>query len=253
MSINKDDKKIKLIDFSNRKPGIYTLDILKKDWGNSSDKWLNGIHEGRARIIEDEMFLNNKDVKKKVLECKYPAGKFCPQEGGVQWKSHISPKDEYFLEYKLKFSENFEWVMGGKLPGLAGGSTPTGGFGKKDGFSSRYMWRANGVYELYLYWSGQAAKYGDMIRPNIKFKRGDWHILKQYIKLNTPGEENGIMKLYFDNKEIYRKDDFRFRLSRANWQINYFLFSTFYGGNTIEWAPKKENSIAFADFKIWTS
>ncbi|MFW6016477.1 MAG: polysaccharide lyase, partial [bacterium] len=125
------------------------------------------------------------------------------------------------------------------------------GLGKNDGFSARYMWRNEGEYELYLYWSGQSDKYGDMIRPNKYFEKGVWHTLKQYISLNIPGENNGIIELWLDDKKIYARDDLKFRLAKANWQIDYFLFSTFYGGNTKEWAPEKNNYIRFSDFKIW--
>ena len=240
------------LDFDNQQLGIYTIEQLEKDWGQVKDNWLNGIYEERVRIVEDDLFLGQSSGRKKrVLECKYPARKFCPQKGGVQWKASIKPKNEYFLEYKVKFKKNFEWVKGGKLPGLAGGSTPTGGHVKKDGFSSRYMWRADGVYELYLYWSGQSDKYGDMIRPGCDFKKGVWHNLKQYISLNTPGQENGAIKLWFDGEEIYSRQNFKFRLKEASWQIDYFLFSTFYGGNSMDWAPENDNFIKFTDFRIY--
>jgi hypothetical protein len=55
------------------------------------------------------------------------------------------------FEYKVFFPSDFEWVKGGKLPGLYGGRTGcSGGDAALDCFSTRLMWRAGGAGELYL-------------------------------------------------------------------------------------------------------
>ncbi|MFP4017151.1 MAG: polysaccharide lyase [Halanaerobiales bacterium] len=263
----------KKVDFKNHKTGKYTADRIEDDWGGPLS-WIDGISEGRANIVTDlkSSSKSNSSISKStdkvtiksannptnisnnnsnVLECTYIADKFGPHEAGVQWKSPLTPRNEYFLEYKLKFDEGFEWVRGGKLPGLAGGSTPTGGHPEPDGFSSRYMWRPDGEYELYLYWSGQSSIYGDMVRPGVSFSKGVWHNLKQHVKLNDPGQDNGIIELWIDDERIYSRDNFKFRLLDKDWQIDCFLFSTFYGGNDQSWAPEKNNYIRFNDFKIF--
>jgi len=56
------------------------------------------------------------------------------------------------LSYEIAFDSNFDWVKGGKLPGLRGGLNSTGcsGGNQADGlscFSSRLMWRTNGQGE----------------------------------------------------------------------------------------------------------
>ena len=56
------------------------------------------------------------------------------------------------LTYEVAFDTYFDWVKGGKLPGLRGGLNSTGcsGGNKADGldcFSSRLMWRKNGAGE----------------------------------------------------------------------------------------------------------
>ena len=53
------------------------------------------------------------------------------------------------LSYEMAFEEGFDWVKGGKLPGLRGGLNSTGCSGGKlasgmDCFSARLMWRRNG-------------------------------------------------------------------------------------------------------------
>ena len=63
-----------------------------------------------------------------------------------------SPPRAMLLYYELFFSENFQFVKGGKLPGLLGGPEPgaCSGGGKPQGddcFSSRLMWRTDGAGE----------------------------------------------------------------------------------------------------------
>jgi hypothetical protein len=56
------------------------------------------------------------------------------------------------VSYELAFDSNFDWVKGGKLPGLRGGLNSTGcsGGNQADGlscFSTRLMWRRDGEGE----------------------------------------------------------------------------------------------------------
>lgn len=61
------------------------------------------------------------------------------------------------LKYSVFFPAGFEFVKGGKLPGLYGGKTGcTGGDLAIDCFSTRLMWREAGQGELYLYVNREA-------------------------------------------------------------------------------------------------
>ncbi|KAG0311988.1 hypothetical protein BGZ99_009790 [Dissophora globulifera] len=61
------------------------------------------------------------------------------------------------LEYQLYFQPGFNWVKGGKLPGILVGEEKgcnggcSGGGSAEFCFSTRMMWRANGGGEMYLY------------------------------------------------------------------------------------------------------
>lgn len=55
------------------------------------------------------------------------------------------------LEYSVFFPADFDWVQGGKLPGIYGGKVGcSGGDAAVTCFSTRLMWRAGGAGELYL-------------------------------------------------------------------------------------------------------
>jgi hypothetical protein len=91
-----------------------------------------------------------------VLEVTYPAGSL-HLDGGMQLYSLWNTTDgssfnSMLLSYELAFDEGFDWVKGGKLPGLRGGPNPDGCSGGNepngtDCFSTRLMWRTNGAGE----------------------------------------------------------------------------------------------------------
>jgi hypothetical protein len=230
------------VNFFNRSVGTYTESMMRSDWKmtNTSN---NGVSEGRVKVVDTS--------GNQVLQVKYPKGYADPANGGAQWKAPLPPRNEYYAEYQVMFSPNFEWVKGGKIPGLVGGTAPTGGANADRGLSARYMWRNNGKAILYLYWQGKTATHGQEIALGKNFSKGVWHTLKQRIKLNTPGSSNGIMQVWFDNQLVYSKSDYKFIKSGDNWQIDKFYFSSFFGGSAPRWSAVKDEYIFFDNFRIW--
>jgi len=87
-----------------------------------------------------------------VLRVTYPKGGFGSAGSGAQfysmWNSTGAPFKTMLLTYEVAFDSTFDWVQGGKLPGLRGGPDPNacGGGSQPDGtcFSTRIMWRKSG-------------------------------------------------------------------------------------------------------------
>ena len=92
---------------------------------------------------------------KPVLRVTYPEGSFSHDTGGAQLYTLWNTTDGFntmMVTYEVAFDPGFEWVKGGKLPGLRGGLNSSGcsGGNKSDGlecFSSRIMWRESGLGE----------------------------------------------------------------------------------------------------------
>jgi hypothetical protein len=214
----------------------------------------DGAKPGRTRIVE-------RDGGRRVLEVDYPAGGVGPQQTGAQWMLELTPRDEYTLEYRVRFGRDFDWVLGGKLPGLAGGETPSGGHYNPDGFTARYMWRPEGRFVLYLYWAGQAssrdpegAQYAEDLPTGVTLERGREYRLRQRIRLNTPGQPDGLVQVWVDDVLVLDRQDFVFRVAAdRQWQIDRFFFSTFHGGADASWAPRRDVSAQFSDFQLHPS
>jgi len=92
-----------------------------------------------------------------ILQVTYPAGSFSHGTGGSNLYKPWSTSDgstfqSMMLSYEVAFDAGFDWVKGGKLPGLRGGPDSQGCSGGRetDGktcFSTRLMWRKDGAGE----------------------------------------------------------------------------------------------------------
>lgn len=248
----------KIISFANLPIGSYTKDQINRDWNNPPR--IMGAGMGRCEIVKDPLNPN-----RHVLEIKYPKGRVGQEEetgGGAQWRLKFDPCEKCTVEYQVMFPRGFDFVKGGKLPGLCGGTSPAGG--KKsdgsDGFSARIMWRERGEIFQYMYWMERAAEknWGDDFpwkdleasdpQP-VKFILGQWHTLKTEIIMNTPGERDGQITSWLDGKLALSQKG-AFRAKGATFGIDSLNFTTFFGGNMPDWAPAKDEVAYFADFAI---
>ncbi|WP_309387320.1 polysaccharide lyase [Cerasicoccus frondis] len=242
------------VDFENQKLGPYTLDNIKSDWSNLPLSNINGIPLSeqsplRASIVQT--------ANGNALEILYPAKSYGLGTGsGASFEVALPPRDEYTLTYNVEFQPledgTFDWKRGGKLPGLSGGSHPSGGKYRPDGFTTRYMWGRRGDLVLYAYWLKQQSivgddghNYGEALPLNHHFKPGQTYELKQHIKLNTPGQPNGLMEIWVDGELKYKHSGLVFREAGASWAIDQFYFCSFHGGNNADWAPPRDNRVRF--------
>ena len=237
-------------DFETSGAGIYTRDQLRADWNTPA--WSQGVDEGRVSLVEQESGST-------VLAVKYPAGEYGTRETGAQWKLNFDASyTSVELSYDVQFEEGFDFVKGGKLPGLFGGEGNTGGGipNGMDGFSARMMWRGNGRVVQYVYYPDQPEHFGhDMpwtdsaTGEEFMFTPGTWHNVVHQLKLNTPGERNGVLRTYFDGQLALEVQGLRFR-DTTDFAIDGMYFSTFFGGGSDSWSTTADETIYFDNFRI---
>lgn len=203
-------------DFSNNEAGLYTFEQVKEDWENpngESPSWNNGVDDGRTEIV-DEI-----GGQEKVLAVKFPKLLAGTDVSGAQWKYAFGEKfDSATVEYKIFFPEGGDYGGGGKLPGLGGGTAPTGcnPSDGTDGFTARIMWRSGTmasddeqIYgEQYLYFRDKTVNCGDdywwehvpeddsnvnsKITSWYSFPNHLWWVHKPYIAYFKQGEWNTV-------------------------------------------------------------
>ncbi len=267
-------------DFEHRSPGPYDYLAMAEDW-NEPD-FSNGVVDGRCEIVGDPQYGRS-------LKVTYPANGVGPHEGGAQWITYFKNDegmgvsyDELYASYVVKLPVDFEPVKGGKLPGLGGGTAPTGGVpvdGTR-GFSARQMWRrlssgadGNHIYlTSYMYYLDKASEWGrdlwwnspptdgwcesfDDWSPEAKvyLTPGTWDTLSIKVKINTPGAADGEMLAWLNGQPVLNNRAIRYRADGAeSFKVGLFYFSTFFGGSTDDWAPSSDQYILFDDFRVST-
>ncbi|MFK7769371.1 MAG: polysaccharide lyase [Mariniblastus sp.] len=250
----------------------YRESDLNNDW--NSPEWSNGVSKGRVKIDSGWQAYGNQGSS---LAVKYPTGKYGTKNTGAQWKMDLGDSyEEVLLSYSVKFKRGFDFVKGGKLPGLAGGQSPTGnapadGF---NGWTARMMWRtahtgnpgspkqktSNAIsYAKY----DQSGSDGDGKDEDETFfseggtpagqltelKSNRWYEITQRIRMNTPGQFNGVIQIWVDDQLVVDKQDVRFR-NVASLGIDQVYFSTFFGGG-YSWRTSKYETAYFDNFMVF--
>lgn len=158
-----------------------TQSYISSKWGLSKGRIQNG---GANLVFVKDPFPDGAapgdtaNSSSPVLQVQYPAGSFQDNNvGGAQfyamWNSSGNSSGSAFqsmlVTYEVAFDANFDWVKGGKLPGLRGGPDPNNcsGGNQANGtncFSSRVMWRTDGNGEGMLASSRVGASHGGFSR-----------------------------------------------------------------------------------------
>ena len=244
------DHAIFTADFEHTKPGMYTEEQLNQDW--NSPEWSDGIEERRVAVVKTELGT-------KALAVRYPAHTYGPEKNGAVWKLKFDASySAVEVRFDVMFKKGFDFVRGGKLPGLFGGEGNTGGNKPtgRDGFSARMMWREDGRAVQYLYYPDQPTRYGHQIpwldqatgQP-IKFTPGRWHTVVHQIYMNTPGKRDGQLRAFFDGQPVLDINKLRFR-DTHRFGVDGFLLSTFFGGGDTSWETTAQEMIYFDNFQI---
>ncbi|GAA5989007.1 hypothetical protein JCM10908_006266 [Rhodotorula pacifica] len=209
------------------------------------------------------------------LRVHYPAG----TRDGAQFSMNLfntgaggtgartaAPVQTAVLSYEVAFDAEFDWVKGGKLPGLYGASPNatsicTGGNHQPDCFSARLMWRNRGLGEVYAYipsYDGFCRQsdvlcnqeFGTSLsRGTFSFARGGWTRITQLVSLNTPGYANGLLVLYANDTLALAQTGLAYRVS-SNVTLTSVLFSTFFGGSDASW-DSTGGEAWFRNFAVW--
>jgi len=210
-----------------------------------------------------------------VLQVTYPQGSYSHDTGGSQlinlWNttdgSHFQTM---MVTYEVAFDSGFDWVKGGKLPGLRGGTNSSGCSGGnqadgKDCFSTRVMWRKNAQGEIYAYippangLCDQSnvqcnSDFGISIsRGSFGFISGEWNRITLLVRLNDPPNvANGQVQLFYNSLQAINQTGLQLR-SADSVNINGFYFSTFFGGSDQSWETPTTVHTYFRDIRLWAN
>jgi hypothetical protein len=243
---------------SSCKPGLISEKTLQKMFGTNDARFLVGRLQRlklniqpEAENIEIALFDNEHVIK--VILTKGKTGPFT----GCNWKIPFPEQVESAaLSYKVFFQDGFDFVKGGKLPGLAGGTGNTGGLVPNgyDGWSVRFMFKEHGRICAYLYHVGMKDKFGskEFLKhegEDISLNTGSWNKIILTIKMNNPETGEGKVFCNVNGTDVLALNSVCFRKTESL-KTDHLLFSCFMGGDDPSYAPKQDQFLMFKDFKI---
>lgn len=240
-------------DFSGQVAGPLTRAALGATW--NSPGFSQGVAEGRVHVVSGaDAYQGGQSMR-----VSFPRGAVGPGPGGALWVLPLGQGyRELYASYRLKFGPGFQFVRGGKLPGLAGGAGNTGGNRPNghDGWSGRIMWSQAGRMLQYVYHPDQVGPYGEGMAWNAggsvaALVPNRWYHVETRVVMNTPGSRDGIVQTWLDGVLVLDRSGVRFRDTGA-WGIDAFHMTTFFGGNEAAWAAQRDEVVYFDDFVIST-
>ncbi|WVR07992.1 hypothetical protein IAU60_005035 [Kwoniella sp. DSM 27419] len=204
-----------------------------------------------------------------ALVANYPAGTVGLSSAGFSFYTEgardgvqCDGAKEVSFSYSVYMNDGFQFVKGGKMPGLYGGTSlsqaKSCSGGRQEGrdscFSARLMWRTNGAGEIYDYlpvpYTTTDTGYGESIqRGAYTWATGRWTTVAMRVKLNDIGQANGEQELFVDGQSVISLKDVTFATSEGT-KIYGIMAQTFFGGHTDDWASPVDQNIWFKDWSL---
>lgn len=208
-------------------------------------------HRDNLQIVDDPAETG------KALEVRIPEGSHNGSALSYIFSDEgESEPEELWAQYDVYFPTDLEINGNGKLPGF-GGTYGEAGWGGRpsdgtNGWSARGRFGQGDSPETtkvgyYVYHAEMDGTYGDHFEIG-DVAWGEWHRIGQHIKLNTPGENDGVLEGWIDGEKKLSKQDIKFRnAGYDNLKIRRYWFNVYWGGS---WTAPKDNAFYFDNFAL---
>ena len=170
-------------------------------------------------------------LKGKALRVKIAKGSTGALNTLFKFKKETGEEpDEIYFRYYLRLGANWnQTLQGGKMPGISGTYGVAGWGGRKvngtNGWSARGSFGLSipkhnplgGLHPLgtYCYHADMKGTYGDIWGWHNDYRgfleNNRWYSIEQYLKMNTPGKKDGVLRAWVDGRIAFQKQDIRFR------------------------------------------
>lgn len=204
---------------------VFASTFEQDDWGAV---WSAGSDATNLAVIDAEDGFE--PLSGRALKVTLPAG----ENGGLNLRHRFMEEEgeepeAIYLRYYLRFADSWEPSDGGKLPGTAGTYGVAGWGGRPvdgtDGWSARGQYRVSppqgNPFEghttigNYVYHADMEGQFGDnenyLDHCGGVLDKNRWYSVEQYVQLNTPGENDGIIRAWVDGRLVEEKTDWRWR------------------------------------------
>jgi len=206
--------------FTNSKTESFSTPDWWKTWGVTAVPWHSSVvTEGASQF----------------LRVNFPRG----SHNGTSFEWYTGTADAAHIRYRLRLSSN--WISdGGKLPGFGaptydarGDCTGACGLAPADGITS---WSARGhinttnVPGSYLYIPGHREWLVQW--SHAPLVPGRWYTIDYWVTMNTPGQNNGVLKAAVDGSFVLTLTNLNFR-EVDTLHVGKAWFGFYYGGRGV--------------------
>ena len=220
---------------------VFACDFESKDWRRT---WSSTRNDGRCELITSDPARKFEALSGKALRVRVDRGGHFGASLLYKFREKLGAEpEEIYLRYYLRFADDWDPARGGKLPGISGTYGRAGWGGRK--VNGRDGWSARGLFEgqksgrtpvgTYCYHADMKGKYGSHWRWNRddrgQLENNRWYAIEQYVKMNTPGKRDGIIRAWVDGKLAMERTDIRFR-DVPTLKIEAIWMNVYFGGTS---------------------
>ncbi len=221
-------------------------DFEDADWQSS---WSYGMNAGTLKIVSSDDRRDFQPLQGRALRVKIPRGKRTGMNAGFNFAEEIGEEpEEIYFRYYLRISSAWQTTHNGKLPGISGTYSRAGWGGRPA--NGENGWSARGQFRMmppegnplqgripvgnYVYHADMQGQYGDSRvwqQGWLGFlEKNRWYCIEQYLRLNTPGKNDGILRGWIDGRLAYEETDWRWRDTDAL-KIEKIWMNVYHGGS----------------------
>ena len=216
-----------------------------RDWGVLENAQITKLKQGPAAVAL-RVALPHKAVQ--------PGDRSGTTSGlGFTWlPAKLAGATSACLGYNVFLPDGFEFGAGGALPGLFGGPDLADRDPKKvSAFSSRMRWRDDGAAEVRVRSQLDQGGRSYAVDPNwTKLPRGEWVHIEQEIVLNSPGKEDGILRVWI-NRELKLEETMMAFAPDAKTRLGGVIADVHYADTGLGWiAAPKHTSLWLTEFEL---
>jgi hypothetical protein len=228
-----------------------------------SDKWYEQFgmrsRPERVEIVSSDSARKFEPLAGRAMRIKVDRGGHYGTSIMCRFKDQIGEEpQEIYFRYYLRLADDWNPVGGGKLPGISGTYGRAGWGGRPS--DGRNGWSARGLFRrqlggktpigYYCYHADMKGRYGsDWIWDTEKrgyLENNRWYCIEQYVKMNTPGKNDGILRGWVDGQPAFEKTDVRMR-DVDTLRIEAVWLNVYLGGS---WVAKSDHHLYIDDVVI---
>lgn len=224
---------------------VFATDFESPTWNK---EWTYAGNMNVIDTISEDNLRKFQPLAGKALRVRIAKGSTGALNTLFKFKRDGPEPEEIFFRYYLRLADDWKQTLqGGKLPGISGTYGVAGWGGRKSHGTDG--WSARGLFKLtipadnplgnttpigtYCYHADMEGSYGTnwIWQKDYRgfLENNRWYAIEQYLKLNTPKEQDGIIRAWVDGRLAFEKTDIRFRLV-DKLKIEQVWMNVYHGG-----------------------